>query len=238
MFDLGLRSMEGEGEIGDWPALREEGGPGGGAEGWVLEGWGLVGREGEGLLSYALAVEMMGTECSSLHASCREGAAWRCGVAGRLARRAGELGLLSSHCYSLTGSSLKAVTAFCEELRSYSSLSSYICLQLDKEEELELYGVFQPFPRTEGELGSRSEHCAAAYCSLLALHRLSMASMKAVLAREGREGEKNRVQEFSDNFSPISETLFFFQSTKTVSALDTPSCNFSEPGFCILSKGG
>ena len=49
MFDLGLRSMEGEGEIGDWPALREEGGPGGGAEGWVLEGWGLGGRAGEGL---------------------------------------------------------------------------------------------------------------------------------------------------------------------------------------------
>ena len=76
------------------------------------------------MLSHALAVEMMGMECSSLHSSCREGAAWRCGVAGRLARRAGELGLLSSHCYSLTGSSLKAVTAFCEELRSYSSLSS------------------------------------------------------------------------------------------------------------------
>ena len=88
------------------------------------------------MLSHALAVEMMGMECSSLHSSCREGAAWRCGVAGRLARRAGELGLLSSHCYSLTGSSLKAVTALFEELRSYSSLSSYICLQLDKEEEL------------------------------------------------------------------------------------------------------
>ena len=163
---------------------------------------GALDREGEGMLSYALAVKMMGTECSSLHASCREGAAWRCGVAGRLARRAGELGLLSS--------SLKAVTAFCEELRSYSSLSSYICLQLDKEEQLELYGFFQPFPRTEGELWCRSEHCAAAYCSLLALHRLSVASMKAVLAREGREGEKNRVQEFlglcffSDNFSPMS----------------------------------
>ena len=109
---------------------------------------------------------------------------------------AGELGLLSSHCYFLTGSSLDAVKAFCEEMRSYSSLSSYICLQLDKEEELELCGVFQPFLRTEGELGSRSEHCAAAYCSLLALHRLSVASMKAVLAREGREGKKNRVQEF------------------------------------------
>ena len=37
LFDLGLRSMEGEGEIGDWPAFREEGAPGGGAEGWVLE---------------------------------------------------------------------------------------------------------------------------------------------------------------------------------------------------------
>ena len=65
-------------------------------------------------------------------------------MARKLARRAGELGLLSSHCYFLTGSSLEAVTAFCEELRSYSSLSSYICLQLDKEEELELCGVFQP----------------------------------------------------------------------------------------------
>ena len=30
----------------------------------------------------------------------------------------------------------------------------------------------------------------------------------------------------------------FFQSTKMASALDTPSCNFSEPGFCILTKGG
>ena len=78
-------------------------------EGAVL---GALGREGEGMLSHALAVEMMGMECSSLHSSCREGAAWRCGVAGRLARRAGELGLLSSHCYSLTGSSLKAVTVF------------------------------------------------------------------------------------------------------------------------------
>ena len=87
---------------------------------------------------------------------------WRCGVAGKLARRAGEPGLLSSHCYFLTGSSLEAVTAFCEELRCYSSLSSYIILQLDKEEELELCGVFQPFLRTEGELGSRSKHCAAA----------------------------------------------------------------------------
>jgi hypothetical protein len=123
-------------------------------------------------------------------------------VAGRLARRAGELGLLSSHCYSLTGSSLKTVTAFCEELRSYSSLSSYICLQLDKE-ELELYGVFQPFPRTEGDLGSRSEHCAAAYCSLLALHRLSVASMKAVLAREGREGGKTESKNFLE-FQTIS----------------------------------
>ena len=111
-------------------------------EGAVL---GALGREGEGRLSHALVVEMMGMECSSLHSSCREGAAWRCGVAGRLARRAGrlarragELGLLSSHCNSLTGSSLKAVTALFEKLRSYSSLSSYICLQLDKEEELEL----------------------------------------------------------------------------------------------------
>ena len=138
-------------------------------------------------------------ECSSLHSSRREGAAWRCGVAGRLARRAGELGLLSSSCYSLTGSSLKPVSAFCEELRSYSSLSSYICLQLDKEEELELYGVFQPFPRSEGELGSRSEHCAASYCSLLALHRLSVASMKAVLAREGREGKKKEFRNFLDS---------------------------------------
>ena len=77
---------------------------------------GALDREGEGMLSYALAVKMMGTECSSLHASCREGAAWRCGVAGRLARRAGELGLLSSHCNSFTGSSLKAVTALFEEL--------------------------------------------------------------------------------------------------------------------------
>ena len=116
-------------------------------------------------------------------------------MAGKLARRAGELGLLSSHCYFLTGFSLEAVTAFCEELRSYSSLSSYICLQLDKEEELELCGVFQPFLRTEGELGSRSEHCAAAYCSLLALHRLSVASMKAVLAREVREGLEGRLRE-------------------------------------------
>ena len=101
-----------------------------------------------------LVVKMMGMKCSSLHSSCREGAAWRCGVAGRLARRAGELGLLSSHCYSLTGSSLKAVTAFCEELRSYSSLSSYICLQLDKEEELELYGAFSPSPGLKGSLGA------------------------------------------------------------------------------------
>ena len=154
-----------------------------------------AGREGEGRLSHALVVEMMGMECSSLHSSCREGTAWRCGVAGKLARRAGELGLLSSHCYFLTGSSLEAVTAFCEELRSYLSLSSYICLQLDKEEELELCGVFQPFLRTEGELGSRSEHCAAAYCSLLALHRLSVASMKAVLAREVREGLEGRLRE-------------------------------------------
>ena len=175
--------------------------------GWSVRYWaalegavlGALGREGKGMLSHALAVEMIGMECSSLHSSRREGAAWRCGVAGRLARRAGELGLLSSHCNSLTGSSLKAVTALFEELRSYSSLSSYICLQLDKEEELELYGVFQPFPRTEGELGSRSEHCAAAYCSLLALHRLSMASMKAVLAMEGREGEKTESKNFLDS---------------------------------------
>ena len=40
---------------------------------------------------------------------------------------------------------------------------------------------------------------------------------------------------FSDHFSPMSGTLFFFQSSKTVSALYTPSCNFSEPGFWILT---
>ena len=46
--------------------------------------------------------------------------------------------------------------------------------------------------------------------------------MKAVLAREGREGKK-KVKEFlglcffSDNFSPMSGTLFFFESSKTVS---------------------
>ena len=56
--------------------------------------------------------------------------------------------------------------------------------------------------------------------------------------------EKNRVQEilglcfFPDHLSPMSGTLFFFQSTKTVSALDTPSCKFLEPGFWILTKGG
>ena len=46
-------------------------------EGAVLAAFG---REGEGMLSHALAVEMMGMECSSLHSSCREGTAW-CGVA-------------------------------------------------------------------------------------------------------------------------------------------------------------
>ena len=43
---------------------------------------------------------------------------------------------------------------------------------------------------------------------------------------------------FSDHFPPMSGTLFFFQISKTVSALDTPSCNFSEPGFWIPTKGG
>ena len=55
--------------------------------------------------------------------------------------------------------------------------------------------------------------------------------------------EKNRVQEFLDSvffqtISPPCLGLCFFQSTKTASALDTPSCNFSEPGFWILTKGG
>ena len=43
---------------------------------------------------------------------------------------------------------------------------------------------------------------------------------------------------FSDHFSPMSGTPFFFQSSKTVSAQDTPSCNFLEPGFWILTKEG
>ena len=44
LFDLEFRSMEGEGEIGDWPAFRESG-PGGGAEGWGLGAGGLGGLE-------------------------------------------------------------------------------------------------------------------------------------------------------------------------------------------------
>jgi hypothetical protein len=55
--------------------------------------------------------------------------------------------------------------------------------------------------------------------------------------------KKNRVQEilrlcFFQTISPPCLGLCFFQSTKAVSALDTPSCNFSEPGFWILTKGG
>ena len=50
-----------------------------------------------------------------------------------------------------------------------------------------------------------------------------------------------------DALSPVCGIFFqtishvwdsvFYQSSKTVSALDTPSCNFSEPGFWILTRG-
>ena len=43
---------------------------------------------------------------------------------------------------------------------------------------------------------------------------------------------------FSRPFPPHVWDSVFFQCTKTASALDTPSCNFSEPGFWILTKGG
>ena len=39
-------------------------------------------------------------------------------------------------------------------------------------------------------------------------------------------------------FLPHVWDSVFFQSTKTASALDTPYCNFSEPGFWILIRGG
>ena len=91
--------------------------------------------------------------------------------------------------------------------------------------------AFQPFLRTEGELGSRSEHCAAAYCSLLALHRLSVASMKAVLAREGREGE-------SKNFL---DSVFFqgWKKTESGKFLDSGFFQTISPpclGLCFFSE--
>ena len=46
----------------------------------------------------------------------------------------------------------------------------------------------------------------------------------------------NGVLCFFQSISP--PCLGLFQSSKTESALDTPSCNFLEPGFWILTKGG
>ena len=43
---------------------------------------------------------------------------------------------------------------------------------------------------------------------------------------------------FLQTISPPCLGLCFFQCTKTASALDTPSCYFSEPGFWILTRGG
>ena len=59
----------------------------------------------------------------------------------------------------------------------------------------------------------------------------------------GNGVKKNRVQKLLDSvffqtFPPHVWDFGFFQSTKIASALDTPSCNFSEPGFWILTKGG
>ena len=45
-------------------------------------------------------------------------------------------------------------------------------------------------------------------------------------------------QFFFRPFLPHVWDSVFFQSSKTVSALDTPSCNFSEPGIWILTKRG
>ena len=52
--------------------------------------------------------------------------------------------------------------------------------------------------------------------------------------------EKNRVQKFLDTYTPYPPMsgTFFFKASKTANALDTPSCNFSEPGFWVLTKGG
>ena len=70
-------------------------------------------------------------------------------------------------------------------------------------------------------------------------HLLFWCSEKKQSPRYGGE----MVQEFSDSvfFTPFPPHVWdsvFFQCTKTASALDTPSCNFSEPGFWILTNGG
>jgi len=48
MTYLGFRSTEGEGEMGERPGLRD-GALVWGWEGWVVGGWGEVGREGAAL---------------------------------------------------------------------------------------------------------------------------------------------------------------------------------------------
>ena len=78
--------------------------------------------------------------------------------------------------------------------------------------------------------------------------RRALASFGALKKTESQTWGRNAVKKksphisltlfFSTAFPPHVWDSVFFQSTKTASALDTPSCNFSEPGFWILTKGG